>query len=115
MPVKKRAVIDKADNNGWTALMAASGKNNTELVNLLLERKAATGSANNYSYTALMIAASKDYTEVVKTLLKNGADPNKKNTDGYSAFDIAKRNGCRNSMAILKTAKQKQKPYQQKI
>lgn len=53
---KKDIEIDFKNKEGYTPLMIASYKGNTDIVKLLLEYNASVDITNNYNYTALIYA-----------------------------------------------------------
>ncbi len=73
-------------------LIAAScRKNNSEIIELLLNNNALIDIRSEYDYTALMHICSYGYgdLETVKLLLKYGADVNFRNSSGLTALIIA--------------------------
>ena len=72
--LREGADIDKKNNNGTTALMAAVGLGNEEIVRVLLDRGAADPNVRNKDNdTALMIAIRYEQIEVIDDLLLAGA------------------------------------------
>ncbi|MBO4675024.1 MAG: ankyrin repeat domain-containing protein, partial [Elusimicrobiaceae bacterium] len=67
----------------WTALMRAVTAGKTEIVDLLIEKKADIDKKNGYSMTPLMQAGALGYTEIVRHLMDAGADPNIKMGKAY--------------------------------
>lgn len=86
---------DAQDNNGMTALMAASNTNyyNENIIKLLVDYKADLNKQDPKGITALMIAANDNRLFVVELLLKKGADPNKVNNEDETALFFATYNG----------------------
>ena len=92
---EKRAIIQ-------TALMIASGRDNTEAIELLIKMGADVNKKNNFGSTALISASAAGATEAVKILIRNGADVNARDLLG-SALDRAK-GSSREIVNILKQA-----------
>lgn len=71
---KKDIEIDFKNKEGYTPLMIASYKGNTDIVKLLLEYNASVDITNNYNYSALIYACIYGNLDVVKILLKHKAN-----------------------------------------
>ncbi|TVL63531.1 ankyrin repeat domain-containing protein [Brachyspira hyodysenteriae] len=71
---KKDIEIDFKNKDGYTPLMIASYKGNTDIVKLLLEYNASVDITNDYNYTALIYACIYGRADVVKILLEHKAD-----------------------------------------
>jgi ankyrin repeat protein/superfamily I DNA/RNA helicase len=77
-----------------TALMYASQKGNTKIVELLIENKANLDLKSIEGATALIFASQKGNTEIVELLLNSGANPNLQNkNEGATALIYASKNG----------------------
>jgi ankyrin repeat protein len=72
-----------------TALMAATYKNQPQLVKLLLEKKANPDATDANGITALSLAVQFKNTELVKLLLEYKADKTIKDNKGKTAFEYA--------------------------
>ncbi|HEX8015923.1 MAG TPA: ankyrin repeat domain-containing protein [Flavobacterium sp.] len=72
-----------------TALMAATYKNQPQLVKLLLEKKANPNATDANGITALSLAVQFKNTELVKLLLEYKADKTIKDNQGKTAFEYA--------------------------
>ncbi|MFB9108072.1 ankyrin repeat domain-containing protein [Flavobacterium gyeonganense] len=72
-----------------TALMAATYKNQPQLVKLLLEKKANPNATDANGITALSLAVQFKNTELVKMLLDYKADKTIKDNKGKTAFEYA--------------------------
>lgn len=72
-----------------TALMAATYKNQPQLVKLLLEKKANPNATDANGITALSLAVQFKNTELVKMLLDYKADKTIKDKKGKTAFEYA--------------------------
>lgn len=86
--------------NGETALIEATNKGNTEIVEMLLKAGANVDARNKYCYTALIEASWGSHIDIVRMLLKAGADVNAQNHFGYTALIEASING--NTTDIVK-------------
>jgi hypothetical protein len=84
--IAKGAVIDAADESGWTALMYAAyfDSYDSEAVRLLLEAHADPNRVSMHGDTALMMAAYYGYLN--ESLLDKGAEINAQNADGVTAL-----------------------------
>jgi len=91
----KKADTNIADPDGFTALMCAAERGQTEIVELLLKNKKTDPNiAGKDGWTALMFAASRGHTEIVELLLENEkTNPNSAEKDGFSALMFAAGNG----------------------
>lgn len=72
-----------------TALMAAVMRNNPELIELLITKKANLNATNNMGVTALMLATQFKNIEIITLLLKHNADKLLKDKEGKTAFEYA--------------------------
>ena len=69
--IKFGADVNKENTDGFTALMAASARNEgTDIVNMLLNNSANINVQDKKGCTALMYAAQKDDTTIIKKLLE---------------------------------------------
>jgi len=80
--------VNIPDEKGLTALMIASNKGFTEVVETLLDCGADVNYKTEKGFTALFLAAFGGNLSVVETLIKNGAEISCTN-DGISPLDIA--------------------------
>ena len=71
--IQAGADINKAKNNGYTALMVASEKGHAAIVEALIQAGADIDKAANNGYTALMFAHHAGHSAIVKLLLDAGA------------------------------------------
>ena len=81
--------LNAQDSSGWTALMYAAKKGDTEVVRLLLDAEADPYIENECSETALLLAISTPCPMVVKEFIDAGIDLNQPNSEGNSALDFA--------------------------
>jgi ankyrin repeat protein len=105
-------------NQDRTILMCAASQGHTEIVGLLLEFGANVNTRSRKGWladdlelgtfiipegrTALYIAAEKGHTNVVKILLEAGADVNAKARNKHTPLGIAKKNGHKKTVKLLK-------------
>ena len=86
------ADINLVSSRGRTALLEAVIQDQTEVVEMLLERQNLNINAVNtkeHNRTALMLAACLGQSEIVDSLLTHGAQPNLQDEDGYTALWLA--------------------------
>lgn len=86
-----------------TALMAAVMRNNSELILLLIEKKANLDLTSQNGVTALMLATQFKSIEIIKILLQNKANKLLKDNEGKTAFEYAVNT---NNETIIKLLKQ---------
>lgn len=78
---------------GWTALMWATYKGRTDVVNLLLEKGADVNAHGNYHISSLLWASGRGYTRIVQLLVSHGAKVNVGDKYGTTALVWACRKG----------------------
>lgn len=87
---------------GMTALNAAAGDGNIEIVKLLLDNGADINGVDlMLGWTPLMSAANDGHNEIVKLLIKRGADIDIQDTGGYTALIYAATAGETEAAKIL--------------
>ncbi len=91
--IKKLIQHGALSNKQDASLAIAAGKNNLELVDLLIKADANLNAQNRFGNTALLIAVERGYDSILEALLKAGADVNIKNSDGITALMIAAKKG----------------------
>jgi len=92
--------VNAVNDEGITALVAASSEGHHAVVELLVSKTAAAVNAKDKDgTTAIMAAAVRGHKEVVEILMAHGADVNAQNSDGHTALMFA-YNG-RNQVASL--------------
>ncbi len=108
-----RANVKLKMNDGMTAFLQAvfgvlSGKVSTTVCDLLLKKGANVNteltSNSAMGWTALHYAAISGDVELVKYLIRKGANVNHKSSEGSSALYLAKQNGYKEIVNILKKA-----------
>lgn len=90
---EQKADINAQDKQGMTALMHASVKGHSEIVELLLNLKANTEISDEYEFTALILASTNGHANIVELLLNANASIYARNEDGRTALDFAKAKG----------------------
>jgi serine/threonine-protein phosphatase 6 regulatory ankyrin repeat subunit B len=86
--------VNATDVNGRTALFEASWCGHTEIVKLLLGKKANPNIADSSGYTALMRASEEGHASIVGLLLKSDADVNYRGkVKGTTALMLAAEQG----------------------
>ena len=93
--------IDSKSGYG-TPLMAATVKQNKELVKLLLEKNANPNKTDANGSTALHFSVIFSYQEIVKLLVEAKADKTLKDNRGKSALDYATITGNKKIIQLLK-------------
>ncbi len=93
--------IDATSNYG-TPLMAATIKNNKELVTLLLKKDVNVNISDPNGTTALHYAVIFNFEEIAVLLIKAQADTTLKDNRGNSALDYAKLSGRQKIIQLLK-------------
>ena len=87
--IENGADLNIKDNEGRTALIWASIKENFEIVKLLVENGADLDIKDNEGKTALIWASIKENFKIVKFLVENGADLDIQDNSGRTFFRIA--------------------------
>ena len=85
-----------------TALMAAVMRNNTELILLLIEKKANLDLTSQTGVTALMLATQFKNIEIIKILMQNKANKLLKDKEGKTAFEYAVNTNNETIIKLLK-------------
>jgi hypothetical protein len=93
--------IDSKSSYG-TPLMAATVKKNTELVRLLLQKKANPNAVDQNGSSALHFSVIFSYEEIIKLLMLAEADPTIKDNRGNSALDYARITNNKKITELLK-------------
>jgi len=99
--IENKADLDYVSQEG-TALMAATVKGNSKLVELLLLNNANPNLTDEKGTTALMYAVQFKNEEIIQLLLKNKADKTLVNNEGKTAFEFAVFSKNDNIINLLK-------------
>lgn len=79
-----------SEDRGYSAVMDAVWKGNTELTELLVKKGANLNFVSRDNQTALVLAVGEGKANLCKLLVENGADPDIKDAMGMSAYGYAK-------------------------
>ena len=82
--------LNLCDGRGRTALHLAVYQKMTDIIKVLIDKKAAVNLRDSDGETALMLAARYGPQRSVMLLTKNGASAHLKNNEGKTALDIAR-------------------------
>jgi ankyrin repeat protein len=96
-----RIIINEADMDGTTALIAAAAGGHTECARLLMNHGANKDAADNRGLTALMAAASNGRSDCVRLLTEFGADKEAVHSNGTTALFYAARDGHTDCVCLL--------------
>ena len=77
-------------DRGYTALMDAVWRGNTETAELLIEKGAALNTVNKEGQTMLVLAVGAGRTELCRMLAEHGENPDVRDSMGMSAYEYAK-------------------------
>jgi len=86
---KKGADINQKGNDGETPLHLAATNGDSEMVALLLDRKAHIDERDSDGYTPLALAAARNKIKVIKLLAARGADLEAEIPGGYTPLFVA--------------------------
>ena len=89
-----RAIINKQNDGGATALHIAARMGNLSIVQHLINNSADVNIQDNEGWTPLMRSASFSFSKITKELLEAGARIEKVNDNSDSAILLAARSGC---------------------
>lgn len=87
--IEKKANIEIANNNGFTAIMFAARVGLISIVQYLLQAGAKVNKVNNKGRSALHYAVLHDKPKTASLLLNNGADIDIKTNQGETVIDMA--------------------------
>lgn len=96
-----RALLEHADNEGWTALRSAAWGGYKEAVSLLLEAGAEVDGCDSDGRTALRAAAWGGHEEILLTLLDHGAEVDRADREGRTPMIAAAYMGHKEAVEIL--------------
>jgi ankyrin repeat protein len=88
--IKEGADIDAKDSDGQTALVFASKKGHSVIVELLLKHDADINAKDSGGGTALMWASVNSHIAITQILLEAGSDINARNDYGNKAIHFAR-------------------------
>ncbi len=97
----KRAAVNAAEADGFTALHWAAQRNSLELVDLLLAARANAKATTRYNITPLYLAALNGNTTVMERLIEAGADPNGVSHEGQTMLMTAALSGKPEAVRLL--------------
>ena len=90
------------DDEGVSIFDIAVTYDNSEMINLLLEKGIDVNKTSRRSgFTALMAASCYGRVEIVKILLANGADQTLRDSKGFSAIDFARKMNKKSVLVLL--------------
>jgi len=87
-----KSQINKAKEDGNTALHIAAGKNNLESTRVLLQNGANPNVVNNEGQNPLMLAATTGNVELCKLLMESGTDLTTVDKNGRNVLSYASKN-----------------------
>jgi ankyrin repeat protein len=96
--------LEQRDPQGYTPLLNAAYRGNSEAVQTLLELGAKPDAADHEGFTALHSAAEQGFVKIVELLLAKGAQPDVPNGTDRSALDCAVLTGHREVVERLLAA-----------
>lgn len=91
--VEQGVDVNRAAEDGHTALMLAANMRHEPLLRKLLGRGARVNAVNSRGGTALMYAATAGERELVDFLIERGADVNARAANGWTALTLASARG----------------------
>jgi len=86
--------VNSRNKEGWTLLMAALERKNSNFANFLIDKGADINIKTNLGWTALMFAIEYKVIDIAKTLIKNGAKVTGELSGGWNTIFLATRYGC---------------------
>lgn len=95
--------IESKDAKGVTMLGYAVGANRTEVVKLLMDKKASVAAVDSSGGTVLHYAAAYGRKDLAEYLCKSGVEVNTKNTAGQTPLDLATKNKQTATIDLLKS------------
>jgi ankyrin repeat-rich membrane spanning protein len=101
MLIQRGAKVNVGDKYGTSALVWASRKGHTEIVDMLLKAGANVDTAGMYSWTPILVAAMGGHQDVVSLLLDRKPNINCLDKDGSTALAIACKEGHQEIAANL--------------
>ena len=99
------ALVDNSEGDGRTALMGAITSSHSDIVTLLLDRKAnpnlSVKRGGQQGMTPLLFAAERGNADILLKLLQRGALPNTTDAKGRSALMLAAASGHEQAVEVL--------------
>ena len=95
------ADVNSADDDGWTPLIYAAYRGNTDITILLLKYRTNINAVNKYGDTALMMACWNGYIDIAELLIEHGANVNFIDGDGDTTLINACWNGYTDMIQML--------------
>jgi len=102
--IARGANINEQNSEGWTALMIAATRNDTVIVQNLIDLGADLDMQNNNGYTASMLACKTEHEEVLALLINAGANINLRGIDNLNALEITIESESKNLVGLLMAA-----------
>src|SRR5579862_6656921 len=99
--IKEQADVNRAANDGSTALLWAAFHTNEEMTKALLAAGATVDAANHFGVTPLLQASRNGDVPVIKALLDAGADPTRWHPAGETPLMAASRTGRVEAVRLL--------------
>ena len=93
--------VDSSDNGGNTALMFAAMNNQTDLVHLLVQKRADLNKQGGAGWAPLHFAAQVNATDSIRILVQQGASTNIRTIDGHTPLDLAHRYSSKEAVLLL--------------
>lgn len=100
--IRRGAMIDAVDKDGWTALMHSCAKGNYDATMILMESGADPEIVDRDGTTPLMLAARYNYDNIVKELLDQSCEVNRIDRKGWSALMKASSYAVESAEALIK-------------
>jgi uncharacterized protein len=97
----RRAAVNAAEADGFTALHWAAQRNDPELVDLLIAARARVRATSRYNITPLYLASLNGNSAVIERLLNAGADPNSTAHEGQTMLMTAALAGKPDAVRLL--------------
>jgi uncharacterized protein len=99
--IKEEADVNRAANDGSTALLWAAFHSNDEMTKALLAAGATVDTANHYGVTPLLQASRNGDVPVLKALLDARAEPTRWHAEGETPLMAASRTGKVDAVQLL--------------
>ena len=93
--------IDIVDENGFTALGKAVYNNQTDVIQVLLQRRPDVNQRGGGGLTALHVSAVLNRTHITRALLEHGASTTIKDDRGQTPIDLARQMNHTEAVLLL--------------